>query len=193
MMESSNIVRGEKGQTDWILEDLIGRMAEVSTRSQKTILRTDSSMAHIGIRLDDLTYAMLSPVVEMYIPSWVKLKYSNEEIPQPSLTDPTYQQWWAEDLTIQGWLINNMDQFLINNFICFPKAKVVWDAVATIYFDGTNTSQLYNLQRKVTKTRQVEGRLRSISTAFKTCKEKLIFIDQIQWSVLLILAGATLS
>ncbi|RVW24808.1 Retrovirus-related Pol polyprotein from transposon TNT 1-94 [Vitis vinifera] len=34
---------------------------------------------------------------------------------------------------------------------------MVWDSVATTYFDGTDTSQVYDLKRRVTKMRQAGG------------------------------------
>ena len=43
-----------------------------------------------------------------------------------------------------------MDQTLIGNFIRFPTTKLVWDAIAMTYFDGSDTSQVYELQRHVT-------------------------------------------
>ena len=50
-----------------------------------------------------------------------------------------------------------MDPSLISNFIRFLTAKLVWDSIATTYFDGTDTSQNYDLKRRVTKMRQVGG------------------------------------
>lgn len=44
-----------------------------------------------------------------------------------------------------------MDPTLINNFTCFSIAKMVWGSIVTTYFDGTNTSQVYDLKRKVTR------------------------------------------
>jgi hypothetical protein len=32
----------------------------------------------------------------------------------------------------------------------FPTAKMVWDSIATTYFDGSDTSQVYDLRRRVT-------------------------------------------
>ena len=57
----------------------------------------------------------------------------------------------------QGWLINSMDPSLIANFIRFPTAKQVWDSAATTYFDGTDTSQVYDLRHRVTCMKQVGG------------------------------------
>jgi transposase InsO family protein len=50
-----------------------------------------------------------------------------------------------------------MEPGLISNFIRFPTAKAVWDAIATTYFDGTDTSQVYDLKRKVARLRQAQG------------------------------------
>ena len=45
------------------------------------------------------------------------------------------------------------------NFIRFPTAKLVWDSIATIYFDGSDTSQVYDLRHRVTQIKQARGSL----------------------------------
>ncbi|KAF2323929.1 hypothetical protein GH714_004072 [Hevea brasiliensis] len=50
-----------------------------------------------------------------------------------------------------------MDPALISNFIRLPTAKMVWDSIATTYFDGTDTSKGYDLRRRVTRMRQAGG------------------------------------
>jgi len=47
-----------------------------------------------------------------------------------------------------------MDPSLIGNFIRFSTAKQVWDSIATTYFDGSDTSQVYDLKRRVTRMKQ---------------------------------------
>ncbi|RVW39276.1 hypothetical protein CK203_085115 [Vitis vinifera] len=111
----------------------------------------------IGIKLDGTNYALWSQVVEMYISGKDKLGYINGDFLQPEPTDLTFRRWRTENAIVKEWLINSMDPTLISNFIRFPTAKMVWDSVATTYFDGTNTSQVYDLKRRVTKMRQVGG------------------------------------
>ncbi|RDX70863.1 hypothetical protein CR513_49849, partial [Mucuna pruriens] len=41
-----------------------------------------------------------------------------------------------------------MDSPLNGNFIQFLTAKMVWDPITTTYFDGSETSQVYNLRRR---------------------------------------------
>jgi hypothetical protein len=42
-----------------------------------------------------------------------------------------------------------MNPKLVSNFIRFSTTKVVWDNIATTYFDGTDTSQVYELKKRV--------------------------------------------
>lgn len=54
-----------------------------------------------------------------------------------------------------------MDPSLVPNFIRFPTAYQVWFMIATTYYDGTDTSQVYDLKKRVTKTKQDGGSLES--------------------------------
>ena len=93
----------------------------------------------------------------MYISRRDKLGYINGDSPQPLETDPSFRKWRIENAIVKGWLINSMDSFLVVNFIRFPTAKQVWDSAATTYFDGTDTSQVYDLRRRVSRMRQASG------------------------------------
>lgn len=95
----------------------------------------------------------------MYISGKDKLGYINGDLPQPLQTDPTFRRWRTDNAIVKGWLINSMDSSLISNFIRFPTAKMVWDAIATTYFDGSDTSQVYDLRRRVTRLKQAGGSL----------------------------------
>ena len=72
-------------------------------------------------------------------------------MPKPSETDPGFRRWRTENATIKGWLIGSMDLSLVGNYIRFPTAKAVWDAVAMTFFDGTDTSQVYDPKKKGVK------------------------------------------
>jgi hypothetical protein len=52
-----------------------------------------------------------------------------------------------------------MNSSLIENFIQFPTANMVWDSISTTYFDGSDTSQVYDLRRRVTQLKQAGGSL----------------------------------
>jgi len=50
---------------------------------------------------------------------------------------------------VKGWLVNSMDQSFVA--ICKLHMFPTWDAIATTYFDGTDTSQVYELRRRITQ------------------------------------------
>ncbi|KAI5320292.1 hypothetical protein L3X38_040000 [Prunus dulcis] len=84
--------------------------------------------------------------------------------------DGTNYALWSQ----VGWLINSLEQSLIGNFIRFSTAKAVWDAIATTYYDGTDTSQVYDLKRRVSRMRQAGG---SIETYYNTLQSLWREID----------------
>ena len=126
-------------------------MTEVLSRAQASspLHLTDSPIV-LGIELDGSNYALWSQVVEMYISSKDKLGYINEDLPQPLEIDQLFQKWQTKNAIVKGWLINSMESSSVGNFIRFLTAKQVWDSIATTYFDGSDTSQVYDLRRRVT-------------------------------------------
>jgi hypothetical protein len=93
----------------------------------------------------------------MYISGKDKLGHINADLPQPQQTDQTFRKWRTENTVVKGWLINSMNPKLVSNLIRFSIAKVVWDNIATTYFDGTNTSQVYELKKRVIRLKQRGG------------------------------------
>lgn len=96
--------------------------------------------------MDDTNCALRSQLVEMYISGKDKLGYINEDLPEPPQTDPNILRWRTNNAIVKGWLINSKNPSLIGNFIRFPTVEAVWDAIATTYFDGSDTSQVYDLR-----------------------------------------------
>ena len=143
--------------TESILDNLTTKITEVLTRAQTSSQSpiTDSPTVPISIKLDGSNYALWSQVVEMYISGRDKLGYINGDSPQPPETDPSFRKWRTENAIVKGWLINSMDSSLVVNFIRFPTAKQVWDSATTTYFDGTDTSYVYDIRRRVSRMRQV--------------------------------------
>lgn len=52
-----------------------------------------------------------------------------------------------------------MDTFLIGTLIRFSTSRQVWEAIATTYFDGNDTFQVYYLCRRVSQLRERGGSL----------------------------------
>lgn len=150
--------------TDSILTTLTNQMTEALSKAQASTQTTDNTTAPIGIKLDGSNYALWSQVVEMYISSKDKLGYINGDCPPPPQADPSFRKWRTDNAIVKGWLINSTDPTLIGNFIRFPTAKSVWDAIATTYLDGSDTSQVYELQRRMARLRQAGSSLEKFYT-----------------------------
>ncbi|KAK2982003.1 hypothetical protein RJ640_007595, partial [Escallonia rubra] len=146
----------EIGAENSLLGDLTSRLSQIMNQTP-TAATQETLAAPIGIKLDDTNYGLWSQVVEMYISGKDKLGYINGDLPQPQDTDPSFRKWRTENAVVKSWLINSMDPKLISNYIRFPTAKAIWDAIATTYFDGADTSKVYDLKRKVTRMRRGEG------------------------------------
>lgn len=144
------------GSTYYVIDSIVElntKMKEALNKVQIQTLTIETFTAPIGIKLNDSNYALWSQVVKMYI-SYKDKPYVNGNSPRPSSIDPSYHKWCTYNAIIKGWLINSMDSSLIGYFIRFPTAKVVWNSIAITYFDGNDTSQVYDLRRCVTQMRQ---------------------------------------
>uniref|UniRef100_A0A2N9FJS7 Retrotransposon Copia-like N-terminal domain-containing protein n=1 Tax=Fagus sylvatica TaxID=28930 RepID=A0A2N9FJS7_FAGSY len=146
-------------QSDSMFTEFTTKLTEALSKVQTPTLSTKPPAAPIGVKLNDTNYALWSQVVEMYISGKDKLGYINGDLPQPPTTDPSFRKWRTDNAIVKGWLINSMDSSLIGNFIRFPTAKMVWDSIATTYFDGSDTSQVYDLRRRVMQLKQAGGSL----------------------------------
>jgi hypothetical protein len=103
------------------------------------------------------------------------LGYINGDIHQPPQTDPSFQKWRTDNAIVKGWLINSMEPSLIENFIRFPTAKLVWDSIVTTYFDVSDTSQVYDLRRCVTRRKQAGCSLEKYFTDLHGLRREIDF------------------
>jgi hypothetical protein len=150
--------------TTSMLTTLTHQMTKTLSKVQTQTMSTENLTAPIGIKLDGSNYALWSQVVEMYISGKDKLGFINRDFPKPPTIDPSFRKWRTNNAIVKGWLINSMDPTLIGDFIRFPTAKSVRHAIATTYFDGSDTSQAYELRRRVTRLRQSGGSLEKYYT-----------------------------
>jgi hypothetical protein len=113
--------------------------------------------------------------MEMFISGRDKLGLITDEIRQPVLIDPIYSKWRTKNAIVKGWIINSLNPDLIGNFIRFSKAKAVWDAIATTYFDGGDNDQAYDLKRKVSRTTQGRGSLEDYYTGLQSLWREIAY------------------
>ena len=55
---------------------------------------------------------------------------------------------------MKGWVIDSMSSTLMQRFIRLQTAKEIWDAVSKTFYDESDETQLFELNRKSFTTRQ---------------------------------------
>jgi gag-polypeptide of LTR copia-type/Retrotransposon gag protein len=155
--EDMTDLRGQDG-TDALLEKL-AQLLTVKNQIAVSTPQFEGAAAPIAIKLDGTNFGLWSQVVEMFVLSKDKLGHLNGERAQPPEGDLTHHKWKIDDSIVKGWIINSLVPNLIGNFIRFPTAKEVWDAIATTFFDGNDTSQVYDLKKRVSRLKQSGGQV----------------------------------
>lgn len=101
----------------------------------------------------------------MYVTDEDQLGCLIGELLPPHSTDPRFHNWCTE---------NSLEPHLISTFLRFPTAKTGQDAIATTYFDSTDTSQVYDLKWR---THQIWPASASIETYYNDHKSLWQEID----------------
>lgn len=72
----------------------------------------------------------------------------------PPKTYPGYSLWTQYDSSVITWIIENIDQELVNQFLDFPSAKTLWDGIETLFSSGRDGLQIFDLTVKANKIQQ---------------------------------------
>ena len=107
----------------------------------------------IPIKLDGKNYSLWSQSVRMCLKAREKLNHITEA--SPASDDPRFNRWDIEDTIVKGWICNSLDKNLYGKFLRYPIAKEVWDAIATTFYDGSDAAQVFDLNKKVNKVKQI--------------------------------------
>ena len=150
MEESTKLMEQLNPQNESILTSLTTKMIEVLSRSQTSQHPppSDSSTTPISIKLIDYNFSLWSQVVEMYISGKDKLGYINRDSPQPQEIDLAFRRWWTENAIVKGWLLIQWTP---------PWSLILFASIEKYYFDGIDTSQVYDLRHRVIRMKQAGG------------------------------------
>ena len=76
----------------------------------------------------------------MYIRGRDKIGYLTREKREPTLEDPSYAMWDAENSMVMAWFVNSMNEDISSNYMCYSTSKELWDNVSKMYSDLGNQS-----------------------------------------------------
>lgn len=107
-----------------------------------------------GIILDDTNYSLWSQLMEMRTGARNKSEFLIGITPKTPADDKQLETWLIDNNRVKSWLIDSMIPLLMQRFIRLQAAKVIWEAVAKTFYDGSDETQLFELNHRSFTTHQ---------------------------------------
>nr|GEW34833.1 retrovirus-related Pol polyprotein from transposon TNT 1-94 [Tanacetum cinerariifolium] len=107
-----------------------------------------------GVILDDTNYPLWSQLMEMHIGARNKFGFITGKSPKPITNEKQIETWLIDNNRVKSWLIDSMNPTLIRCFIRLQTAAEIWEAVRKTFYDGSDETQLFELNRRSFTTRQ---------------------------------------
>ena len=136
---------------------LLQALKELLSTQKATAVPVEVPIHLTIVKLDGNNYGLWLSMMETHLVGKGKLGYVKGEKLAPPVGDVGYEQWKMDDSMVKGLILNSLDPLLIGNFHRYSTSKEVWDALATTFFDGCDSSQIYDLQQRVHMVHQNGG------------------------------------
>ena len=86
--------------------------------------------------------------MEMRIGARNKSGFITGKTPKPTNGDKKdLEAWLIDNNRVKSWLIDSMTPSLIRRFIRLQTAAKIWEAVGKTFFDGSDKTQLFELNQ----------------------------------------------
>ena len=105
----------------------------------------DNSPYPTGVILDETNYPLWSQLMEMRIGVRNKYDFITGTTSKPPAGDKVLETWLVENNRVKSWLIDSMSPALMQRFISLQTAKKIWDVVSKTFYDGSDETQLFDL------------------------------------------------
>jgi len=115
---------------------------------QSVIVHHDNSTFPTSIALDETNFSLWSQLMEMRIGARNKIGFLTGEKVKPTTNDPSYATWITDNNRVKSWLIDSMSPHLMQRFIRLATAKEIWEAIAKTFYDGSDETCLFELNKK---------------------------------------------
>lgn len=125
-----------------------GEVGTPSALVPQVIIHQDNTPLISGITLDEDNFPLWSNLMEMRIGARNKMGYLDGTIQKPNPSEATYATWVTENNKVKNWLIDAMSPSLMQRFIRLPTAAAIWEAVAKTFYDGSDETKLFELNRR---------------------------------------------
>lgn len=129
----------------------------------------------IDVKMDGTNYTYWCQALEMHVKGRERMGHLTGDPTPPLATYPEFRKWEVHDVIVKGWLINSLELRLRRKYIRHPTTRDVWKALATIYYDGSDETHIFVLNRKVTRLKQEEKIVEEFYDELQTLLEEIDF------------------
>ncbi|CAO2827852.1 unnamed protein product [Amaranthus hypochondriacus] len=105
-------------------------------------------------KLNHNNYTKWSKMMYLALSGRSKLNHIIASPPTPN--EPEYVKWTQQDAIVISWIIENIETDLVNQFLDYPTARDLWQGIESIYSNGQDGLQIYDLTVKANTMRQNE-------------------------------------
>ena len=122
----------------------------------------DNSSFPTGVILDDMNYPLWSQLMEMGIEARNKSSFLTGTMPKPPARDKALETWLIDNKRVKIWLIDSISPMLMQRFIHLQIVKEIWDVVFKTFYDGSDETQLFELNRTRRSCRRFLSHIQSL-------------------------------
>ncbi|KAK9924141.1 hypothetical protein M0R45_032528 [Rubus argutus] len=114
----------------------------------------DNSTFPTSVVLNESNYTIWAPLMKMRIGARGKVGYLTGAKAEPAMNSAEYEAWATDNEKVKSWLIDSMESSLMNRYIRLPTAKDIWEAVEKTFYDDSDETRIFELNKKCFEAKQ---------------------------------------
>ncbi|KAL6184986.1 hypothetical protein ACLB2K_041121 [Fragaria x ananassa] len=114
----------------------------------------DNSAFPTSVALNETNYSIWAPLMKMRIGARGRVGYLTGAKVAPTENSPEFETWATENERVKSWLIDSIEPSLINRYIRLPTTKDVWEVVEKTFYDDSDETRIFELNKKCFAARQ---------------------------------------
>ncbi|XP_062002636.1 uncharacterized protein LOC133720398 isoform X1 [Rosa rugosa] len=107
-----------------------------------------------SVVLNESNYTIWAPLMRMRIGARGKVGYLTGVKAEPAINSAEYEAWATDNEKVKSWLIDSMESSLMNRYIRLPTAKDIWEAVEKTFYDDSDETRIFELNKKCFEAKQ---------------------------------------
>ncbi|XP_057505543.1 uncharacterized protein LOC130788863 [Actinidia eriantha] len=107
-----------------------------------------------SVLLNGKNFHAWSRSFQLYLGGKRKTRWILGKEPKPTESDPTFDEWVANNCIILGWMFNSMEDRVYHMFMYHDTVHGLWTALKQMYAHARNESRIFELYRDISHASQ---------------------------------------